>query len=626
MIRLENLSKSFPNGDLFSDVNIYIKSGMRAGLVGPNGSGKTTLLRIILGEESPDSGNIQIGKTVTIGYLAQEIVPGSRRSILEEVLSKFPEVRELEGKMLSLSHDIANDPENQALANQLGDTQNRFEALEGWSLEEKAKKILGGLGFTDRQFTETMDVFSGGWRMRVALAAILLQEPDIIFLDEPTNHLDLEATIWLEAFLSDWRGGMVMISHDRAFLDRSVNHILEIDLKKITLYHGNYSKYKDEKSLRLEQHRATYLNQQKQIKDTERFIERFRYKNTKATQVQSRVKMLDKMEKIEPPSEHNHAMNMRFPQPDRLPQNVVSCRNVTKNYGNVVKVFKDMSLTVERGQKIGLVGHNGAGKSTLLKMLAGVEDVTGGAVRIGANVDRAYYAQHQLEILDPGETVFESIRKANQEWSETEIRTYLGSFLFTGDEIEKHVKVLSGGEKARVSLAQMLVNPAHLLLLDEPTNHLDIVSRNVVEKSLDQFTGSIVCISHDRHFLNNVTNLTCEVGGGDIRMFEGNYEYYEWKKSKIQSEEIIEPKPKFSSKNKLDYQERKRTHNRLAWIQKRFNTIEKEMERERSTIQDPTHVDDYEILQKAMENLTAFENEYLELMEEQDALQGKDMP
>jgi len=626
MIRLENLSKSFPNGDLFSDVNIYIKSGMRAGLVGPNGSGKTTLLRIILGEESPDSGNIQIGKNVTIGYLAQEIVPGSLRSILEEVLSKFPEVRELEGKMLSLSHDIANDPENQALANQLGDTQNRFEALEGWSLEEKAKKILGGLGFTERQFTDTMDVFSGGWRMRVALAAILLQEPDIIFLDEPTNHLDLEATIWLEAFLSDWKGGMVMISHDRAFLDRSVNHILEIDLKKITLYHGNYSKYKDEKSLRLEQHRATYLNQQKQIKDTERFIERFRYKNTKATQVQSRVKMLDKMEKIEPPSEHNHAMNMRFPQPDRLPQNVVSCRNVTKNYGNVVKVFKDMSLTVERGQKIGLVGHNGAGKSTLLKMLAGVEDVTGGAVRIGANVDRAYYAQHQLEILDPGETVFESIRKANQEWSETEIRTYLGSFLFTGDEIEKHVKVLSGGEKARVSLAQMLVNPAHLLLLDEPTNHLDIVSRNVVEKSLDQFTGSIVCISHDRHFLNNVTNLTCEVGGGDIRMFEGNYEYYEWKKSKIQSEEIIEPKPKFSSKNKLDYQERKRTHNRLAWIQKRFNTIEKEMERERSTIQDPTHVDDYEILQKAMENLTAFENEYLELMEEQDALQGKDMP
>ena len=624
MIRLENLSKSFPNGDLFSDVNIYFKSGMRAGLVGPNGSGKTTLLRIMLGEESPDSGNIQIGKNVTIGYLAQEIVPGSLRSILEEVLSKFPEVRELEGKMLSLSHDIANDPENQALANQLGDAQNRFEALDGWSLEEKAKKILGGLGFTDRQFTETMNVFSGGWRMRVALAAILLQEPDIIFLDEPTNHLDLEATIWLEAFLSDWKGAMVMISHDRAFLDSSVNHILEIDLKKITLYHGNYSKYKDEKFLRMEQHRAAYLNQQKQIKDTERFIERFRYKNTKAAQVQSRVKMLNKMEKIEPPSEYNHAMNMRFPQPSRLPQNVASCSNVTKNYGDV-EVFKDMSLTVERGQKIGLVGHNGAGKSTLLKMLAGVEDVTGGAVRIGVNVDRAYYAQHQLEILDPGETVFESIRKANQEWSETEIRTYLGSFLFTGDEIEKHVKVLSGGEKARVSLAQMLVNPAHLLLLDEPTNHLDIVSRNIVEKSLDQFTGSIVCISHDRHFLNNVTNLTCEVGGGDIRMFEGNYEYYEWKKSKRPSEEINERKPKLPSKNKLDYQIRKKTKNRLTWIKKRISTIEEEMEKERSAIQNPIYADNYEILQGAIENLTTFENEFLALMEEQDTLQTKDV-
>ena len=624
MIRLENLSKSFPNGDLFSDVNIYFKSGMRAGLVGPNGSGKTTLLRIMLGEESPDSGNIQIDKNVTIGYLAQEIVPGSLRSILEEVLSKFPEVRELEGKMLSLSHDIANDPENQALANQLGDTQNRFEALDGWSLEEKAKKILGGLGFTDRQFTETMNVFSGGWRMRVALAAILLQEPDIIFLDEPTNHLDLEATIWLEAFLSDWKGAMVMISHDRAFLDRSVDHILEIDLKKISLYHGNYSKYKDEKSLRMEQHWAAYLNQQKQIKDTERFIERFRYKNTKAAQVQSRVKMLNKMEKIEPPSEYNHAMNMRFPQPSRLPQNVASCSNVTKNYGDV-EVFKDMSLTVERGQKIGLVGHNGAGKSTLLKMLAGVEDVTGGAVRIGVNVDRAYYAQHQLEILDPGETVFESIRKANQEWSETEIRTYLGSFLFTGDEIEKRVKVLSGGEKARVSLAQMLVNPAHLLLLDEPTNHLDIVSRNIVEKSLDQFTGSIVCISHDRHFLNNVTNLTCEVGGGDIRMFEGNYEYYEWKKSKRPSEEINERKPKLPSKNKLDYQIRKKTKNRLTWIKKRISTIEEEMEKERSAIQNPIYADNYEILQGAIENLTTFENEFLALMEEQDTLQTKDV-
>ena len=622
MIRIENLSKFYPSGDLFSSVNIYFKKGMRVGLVGPNGSGKTTLLKIMLGKESIDSGSVLVEKSITIGYLPQEIVSESNHSILEEVLSKFPEVRQLEGKMISLSYEIANDPKNLSLMNHLGDVQNRFEALDGWTLEKKAKKILSGLGFTEEQFTEAMHVFSGGWRMRVSLAAILLQNPDIIFLDEPTNHLDLEATIWLESFLSNWKGGMVIISHDRTFLDRSVNHILEIDLKKIILYHGNYSEYKINKSLRMEQHRAGYLNQQKQIKDTKRFIERFRYKNTKATQVQSRIKMLAKMEKIEFLSEQNHAMNLILPQPSRPPQNIAICRNVNKNYGEI-EVFNKLNLTVERGQKIGLVGHNGAGKSTLLKMLAGVEEVTDGAVRIGANVDRAYYAQHQLEILDPDDTVFESIRKSNEEWSENEIRSYLGSFLFSGDEIEKRIKILSGGEKARVSLAKMLVEPAHFLLLDEPTNHLDIISRNLVEKSLIQFTGSIVCISHDRHFLNNVTNLTCEVGEGNIRMFEGNYDYYEWKKSNESSKEnTSELKSKLPSKSKLNYQERKKYNNRLAWIKKRFNIIENEIDKEKSTIQNPKYVDNYEILQKAMGNLTAFEDEYIKLMEEQDKIKA----
>ena len=412
MIRLENLSKSFPDGDLFNNVNISIKHGMRIGLVGPNGSGKTTLLRIMLGKESPDSGNVQVDKSTTIGYLAQDIVAGTGRSILEEVLVAYPEVRELEGQILALSETISKDHENMNLVNELGDVQHRFEALGGWNLEDKAKKILSGLGFADEKFTEPMDVFSGGWRMRVALASILLQEPDILFLDEPTNHLDLEATIWLESFLAKWMGGMVMISHDRAFLDQSINNILEIDLKKITLFHGNYTKYTEEKSLRMEQHKNAYRNQQKQIKDTERFIERFRSKNTKATQVQSRVKMLDKLEKIEVPTEQNHAMNLKLPQPNRSPLNVASCRNVTKHYENI-EVFNNMDMVVERGQKIGLVGHNGAGKSTLLKMLAGVEAVTSGAVRIGSSVDSAYYAQHQLEILNPDETVFESIQKVS---------------------------------------------------------------------------------------------------------------------------------------------------------------------------------------------------------------------
>ncbi|MBT4828666.1 MAG: ATP-binding cassette domain-containing protein [Candidatus Marinimicrobia bacterium] len=619
MIRLENLSKSFPDGDLFNNVNISIKRGMRIGLVGPNGSGKTTLLRIMLGKESPDSGNVQVDKSTTIGYLAQDIVAGTGRSILEEVLVAYPEVRELEGKILALSEAISKDHGNMNLVNELGDVQHRFEALGGWNLEDKAKKILSGLGFADEKFIEPMDVFSGGWRMRVALASILLQEPDILFLDEPTNHLDLEATIWLESFLSKWKGGMVMISHDRAFLDRSINNILEIDLKKITLFHGNYTKYTEEKSLRMEQHKNAYRNQQKQIKDTERFIERFRSKNTKATQVQSRVKMLDKLEKIEAPTEQNHAMNLRLPQPNRSPLNVASCRNVTKHYENI-EVFNNMDMVVERGQKIGLVGHNGAGKSTLLKMLAGVEPVTSGAVRLGSSVDSAYYAQHQLEILNPNETVFESIQKVSQGWSENQMRTYLGSFMFSGDEIEKYVKVLSGGEKARVALARMLVEPSHILLLDEPTNHLDMVTRNVVERALIQFSGSIVCISHDRHFLNNVTNLTCEVGGGGIRLFEGNYEYYDWKKQEETKRNSKKSKVKIESKQKSDYKEQKKIRNRLAWIDKRFKTIENEIENERALTNNPDYNDKYEILECALNNMNTLEKEYLELMEEQERL------
>ncbi len=619
MIRLENLSKSFPDGDLFLNVNISIKRGMRVGLVGPNGSGKTTLLKIMLGQESQDSGNVMKEKSISIGYLEQEIITGSNRSILEEVLDSYPEVRELETKIKFLTEEISKNTENMDLVNQLGDAQNRFEALDGWNIEEKAKKIMSGLGFGEHQFIQRMETFSGGWRMRVALAAILLQNPDILFLDEPTNHLDLEATIWLESFLSEWKGGMVMISHDRAFLDRSVNNILEIDLKKITLYKGNYSEFKEEKTLRLEQHRAAYKNQQKQIKDTEKFIERFRYKNTKATQVQSRVKMLEKMNKIEVPTEDNQVMNLILPQPTRPPLIVASCRNVSKRFGDI-EVFNEMNLSVERGQKIGLVGYNGAGKSTLLKLFGGVEKATEGAIRITNGVDIAYFAQHQIEILNPNNTVFETIRNVSTGWSESEIRTYLGRFLFSGNEIEKFIKVLSGGEKSRLALARMLVEPSHLLLLDEPTNHLDMVTRNVVESALSQFTGSIVCISHDRHFLNKVTNLTCEVGGGEIRLFEGNYEYYEWKKSESQPIKLIHKKAKSRRGKKQEYQRRKKNRNRLVWIEKRFQHIEDELGDQKKVTKDPAYADDFEKLQKAMESMNKLESEYLELMEEQETL------
>ena len=309
MIRLESISKSYPSGDLFSNVNIFLKRGMRAGLVGPNGAGKTTLLKIMLGEELPDSGNILKDKTITIGHLAQDIVSSTEKTILKQVLRAYPEIIELETEINNLTDSLSKDAKNNNLIELLGECQNRFEALGGWALEKKAKKILSGLGFVENQFNSSMEDLSGGWRMRVALATILLQEPDILFLDEPTNHLDLEATIWLESFLSGWKGGIVIISHDREFLDRSINHTMEIDLKKVVLYKGNFTDYIASKSLRQEQQRNAYRNQQKQIKETERFIDRFRYKNTKSTQVQSRVKMLGKMEKVEAPSDQKSEIN-----------------------------------------------------------------------------------------------------------------------------------------------------------------------------------------------------------------------------------------------------------------------------------------------------------------------------
>jgi len=619
MIRLESISKAYPSGDLFFNVNIFLKRGMRAGLVGPNGAGKTTLLKIMLGEESPDSGNILKDKTITIGHLAQDIVSSTEKSILKQVLKAYPEVAELEAKIKNLSDSISKDSKNNKLIEALGECQNRFEALGGWSLEKKAKKILSGLGFVESQFNSTMEDLSGGWRMRVALATILLQEPDILFLDEPTNHLDLEATIWLESFLSGWKGGIVMISHDREFLDRSINHTLEIDLKKVVLYKGNFTDYIEAKSLRQEQLRNAYRNQQKQIKDTERFIDRFRYKNTKSTQVQSRVKMLDKMEKIEAPSEQKSEINLILPEPTRSPLNVISCRNVKKSYGSL-EVFSELEMVVERGHKIGLVGKNGAGKSTLLKMLAGVEGVTSGAIRLGNSVVRSYYAQHQLEILEVSDTVYESIEKVSPGWSETNIRKYLGSFLFSKDEVEKLVKVLSGGEKARLAMARMLIEPSHLLLLDEPTNHLDMISRNVLENAMMNYNGAIVCISHDRHFLNQITNTTCEVGNGKIKLYEGNYEYYEWKREPQKEVKLQNKKTEANEESKVTYKDRKKIRNRLSSISKRYMAIDSELVLLKNIIEHPKNGKDYEKLQEATIKMSNLEQEYLTLIEEEEHL------
>ena len=617
MIQFDNVSKSFPSGSLFSGVTLSIKKGVRAGLVGKNGSGKTTLLRMMLGLDNPDSGKIKKEKNLTIGYLQQEIIVGSEKSILEEVLASFPEIDGLGEQIFSLSSQLAKSPDNNDISEKLGALQYKFESMGGWDLEKKAKKILGGLGFVEWQFKEPMRKFSGGWRMRVALSKILMQEPDVLFLDEPTNHLDLEATIWLEKFLASWKGGMVLISHDRTFLDRSINHILEIDLRRIKIYKGTYSDFIKNKKIEMDLYLNAYKNQQKEIKETERFIERFRYKNTKATQVQSRIKKLEKLEILEEPSEDNSSIRLKIPQPKRSPLRVVSCENVGKSYGDV-EVFNDLKFVVERENKIGLVGVNGAGKSTLLKMLAGVEKASTGTFKYGQNIKVSYYAQHQLETLEEKDTVYESIEKFALGMTETQIRTYLGGFLFSGEEIEKKVKVLSGGEKARLALGRMLLEPSNLLLLDEPTNHLDMVSRSIVEEAMASFEGSIVCISHDRHFLNKITNITCEVGKGGVITYQGNYEYYEWKKEQKQNEDSLLVKP--ATDKKKDYQLRKQLKNRIAWINKRFKQIEREIKHKESLLHDEKNKSNATILNEVMEEISQLENEYFQYVEELDKL------
>jgi len=622
LIQLDNISKEYPDGILFGNVSLLIKKSMRIGLVGPNGSGKTTLLRLMLGKEFPDKGTVQKNKALSIGYLPQDIIIGTKRSILDEVLNSFPEIREIENKMESISAEIASNPNDTKKLKTLGDLQQRFDSIGGWTIDKKAKEILGGLGFTTDQFQRDMDTFSGGWRMRVALAGILLKNPDVLFLDEPTNHLDLDATLWLESFLSDWKGSLVMISHDREFLNKSINHIVEIDRAKVILYKGNYSSYRKQKQIRIEQQQAAYFNQQDMVAQTKRFIERFRYKNTKSRQVQSKIKQLEKLELIKEPIQNKKRINIKIPSPARSPLKVVSLKNVSKNYGDI-SVYDNLNLEIERGQTIGLVGHNGAGKSTLLKILASVEPISSGTLRIGKDVTIAYFAQHQLEILNPNSTVFESLQSVSSGKSESEIRSYLGSFLFSGDSVDKLVRVLSGGEKSRLALAKMLVQPANLLLLDEPTNHLDMVSRDVVEAALKKYVGTIVCISHDRHFLNEITSTTFDIGNGGVVVYSGNYDYYSWKKeSAVDNGKKTEKVEKPETKNKSNYKEQKKIANRVRVLKRKIGKTEEILENINIDLLSPSIASDFEKIQKLIKDEKKVEESYFILLEELEEIQS----
>ena len=532
MIAFSRISKQYGRQVLFVDASFQLNPGEKIGLVGPNGAGKTTLFRMITGEETADEGDVSVPKRLTIGYFRQDVEEMSGRSVLDEAIAGSGRVgalhHELEALNQAMSDPARADDMDRILA-RFGEVQEEYEHLGGYALESQAREVLHGLGFDDERIDGDVGALSGGWKMRVAMARVLLGRPDVLLLDEPTNHLDIESIIWLEAFLKSLPGALLMTSHDRDFMNRIVNRIAEIDGGEITVYSGNYDFYERERGIREANREAAYARQQAMLAKEQRFIERFAAHAAKAAQVQSRVKALDKIERIELPKKRR-VVDFDFRQPARSGEQVAVLEDVSKAYGRRV-IHDGVDLTIRRGERWSVMGRNGAGKTTLLKMIAGALAPDRGGVRIGASVKMGYFAQQSTELLDPDLTIWEQIEKDFPLEPIGALRNLLGAFQFSGEDVEKKIRSLSGGEKTRLVMARMLLDPPNFLVLDEPTNHLDLATKEMLVNSLSQFDGTMIFVSHDRMFLRGLSNRVLELGGesgtdAKVHVYPGSYVEY----------------------------------------------------------------------------------------------------
>ncbi len=638
MITISGLRKSFGARDLFRDATLQVGARDRVAVVGLNGTGKTTLFRIVAGEQEPDDGSVTIARDVVVGFLRQETDELRGRSLLEEVLSAGSETTQAGHRLAVLEHEMQElppGPELDALVHEYARLQDRFATLGGYEIEAEAKRILAGLGFAQEAFDRPTDALSGGWLMRVALAKLLLSAPDVLLLDEPTNHLDLESVDWLERFLGTYEGAVLLISHDRDFINGLATKVVEIDGGRLTTYTGNYESFVRQRSERAQQAEAAAASQARKTAQTQAFIDRFRYKATKAKQVQSRIKALEKMEKAGGSPRRARTMKLAFPQPPRPGRVVLELAGVGFSYGANL-VYDGLDLAVERGEKIALVGPNGAGKSTLLKLLAGALTPQTGERRLGHKASVGYFAQHQIEELVLSNTVVQELRRAVPPGVDVAPRDLLGRFLFSGDDVDKPVSVLSGGERSRLALARMLVSPANLLCMDEPTNHLDIPSRDALEDALEEYTGALVLITHDRHLIRSVADRIVEVRGGRVTAYDGGYDDYLERSAPQPAETAPAPQsaPKTSAKERrrIEDQERARTkglRDEVARLERRMGEVGAELKRLEAVMADPevyssgtdvaALVRDYEVAKRRMARLETEWEAAAESLEEAQA-------